>query len=100
LIGYEIEIRSIPKNYLKIINNLIWGFIWNNKVNQVDRNMCCMDIEEGGLEMINLFSFVKSKQIKVLYKIMHSGKDFHDTCTIKNVIFLVCKSYNNITPID
>jgi hypothetical protein len=28
-----------------------------------------MDIEEGGLEMINLFSFVKSKQIKVLYKI-------------------------------
>jgi hypothetical protein len=38
-----------------IINNLIWGFIWNNKVNQVDRNVCCMDIEEGGLEMINLF---------------------------------------------
>jgi hypothetical protein len=33
LIGYEIEIRGIPKNYLKIINNLIWGFIWNNKVN-------------------------------------------------------------------
>jgi hypothetical protein len=32
-----------------------------------------MDIEEGGLEMINLFSFVKSKQIKVLYIIMHSG---------------------------
>ena len=48
MIGYEIEIRGIPKNYLKIINNLIWGFIWNNKVNQVDRNVCCMDIEEGG----------------------------------------------------
>ena len=75
MIGYEIEIRSIPKNYLKIINNLIWGFIWNNKVNQVDRNMSCMDIEEGGLEMINLFSFIKSKQIKVLYKIMHSGNE-------------------------
>ena len=59
LIGYEIEIRGIPENYLKIINNLIWGFIWNNKVNQVDRNVCCMDIEERGLEMINLFSFVK-----------------------------------------
>ena len=50
LIGYEIEIRGIPENYLKIINtcNLIWGFIWNNKANQVDRNVCCMDIEEGG----------------------------------------------------
>jgi hypothetical protein len=34
-----------------------------------------MDIEEGGLEMINLFSFVKSKQIKDLYKIMHSGNE-------------------------
>ena len=49
LIGYEIEIRGIPENYLKFINNLIWGFIWNIKVNQVHRNMCCMDIEEGGL---------------------------------------------------
>jgi hypothetical protein len=37
LIGYDIEIRGIPENYLKIINNLIWGFIWNNTVNQVDR---------------------------------------------------------------
>ena len=44
LIGYEIEMRGIPENYLEIINNLIWGFIWNNKVNQVDRNVCCMDI--------------------------------------------------------
>jgi hypothetical protein len=26
-----------------------------------------------GLEMIHSFSFVKRKQIKVLYKIMHSG---------------------------
>ena len=60
---------------MKIINNLIWGFSWNNKVNQVDRNVCCDDIEEGGLEMNNLFSFVKSKQIKVLYKIMHSGNE-------------------------
>ena len=32
-----------------------------------------MDIEEGGLEMINLFPFVKSKQINVLYNIRHSG---------------------------
>jgi hypothetical protein len=75
LIGYEIEIRGIPENYYKIINNLIWEFIWNNKVNQVDRNVCGMDIEEGGLEIIYLFSFVKSKQIKVLYKIMHSGNE-------------------------
>jgi hypothetical protein len=32
-----------------------------------------MDIEEGGLEMINLFPFVKSRQINVLYNIRHSG---------------------------
>ena len=49
--------------------------IWNNKVNQVDRNVCCMDIKEGELEVINLFTFVKSKQIKVLFKKMHSGNE-------------------------
>jgi len=75
LIGYEIELRGIPENYLNIINRLIWGFIWNNKVYQLDRNVCCMEIEEGELEMINLFTFVKSKQIKVLFKIMHSGNE-------------------------
>ena len=64
---YEIEIRGILENYLQIINNLILGFIWDNKVNHVDIiiNVCCMDIEEKGFEMMNSFSFVKSNKIKV-----------------------------------
>ena len=59
-----------------------------------------MDIEEGGLEMINLFSFVKSKQIKVLYKIMHSGNETLGNCWLNKFDedngedFFLCKCSN------
>jgi len=80
------------------------GAIWYNKVNQVDRNVCCMDIEDGrGVDMINIFSFVKSKQIKVLYNIMHSGNGTWsalDKYWVKRFVkyigedFFVCKCLN------
>jgi hypothetical protein len=60
-IGYEIEIRGIPENHLKIIKKIIWGFIWRNKVNLLDRNVCCMNIEEGG-DRDDTFIFVCKEQ--------------------------------------
>ena len=75
IIGYEIDMRGIPENYLKEINTLIWGFIWDNKVNQIERNVCCLDKDKGGMDMIDVYSFVKSRQIKHLYKIIHSKEE-------------------------
>ena len=72
IIGYEIEMRGIPDIYAKQINDIVWSFIWDNKLNKIDRIVCCLSKNEGGMNMINLFNFIKSKQIKTIYKIMHS----------------------------
>ena len=36
--GFETEMR---------VNDLIWTFLWNNKPNQIERNVCCLNINEG-----------------------------------------------------
>ena len=70
--GYEIEMRGIPDRYKREINVIIWKFIWDDKVNQIDRNVCCLDKEESGMGMINIENLTRSKQIKMIYKIFHS----------------------------
>ena len=54
---------------------MIWKFLWDNKPNQIERNVCCLNINEGGMGMININNFVKSKQIKYIYKIINSEMD-------------------------
>ena len=60
IIGYEIEMRGIPDIYAKQINDIVWSFIWDNKLNKIDRNVCCLSKNEGGMNMINIFNFIKS----------------------------------------
>ena len=69
--GYELEIRGIPEKYKKELNKIIWNFIWDGKVNQVDRKVCCLDVKKGGMGMVNLDSWIESKYIKSLYSILH-----------------------------
>jgi hypothetical protein len=48
---------------------------WVNLPNQRERNVCCLNINEGGMGMINIDNFVKSKQIKFICKIINSEMD-------------------------
>ena len=73
--GFETEMRGIPEKYTKEVNDLIWKFLWDNKPNQIERNVCCLNINEGRMGMINIDNFVKSKQIKFIYKIINSEMD-------------------------
>ena len=54
LCGYEIEMRGIPEKYVKEITTLAWGFIWGGGINQIDRKVCYLGVENGGMGMINI----------------------------------------------
>jgi hypothetical protein len=75
LIGYEIEMRGIPEKYEREINNLPWAFIWDGKTNQIKRNICCLPKEKGGMGMVNIKNFIKSKRVKSMHKIITSDPD-------------------------
>ena len=46
-------------------------FIWGGGINQIDRKVCCLGIENGGMGMINIQEFIDSKRIKFLHRILH-----------------------------
>ena len=50
----------------------MWSFIWEGKVNQIKREVCCLPSEEGGIGMVNIDSFIAAKHIKNMHKIINS----------------------------
>jgi hypothetical protein len=52
--GFEIEKKGIPDKFKKEIETLIWDFLSEGKVNQIKRDVCCLDIENGGMSMVNI----------------------------------------------
>ena len=69
--GFEIEMKGIPDKFKKEIETLIWDFIWEGKVNQIKRDVCCLDIENGGMSMVNLDSYIDSRRIQFIYRIIN-----------------------------
>ena len=53
-----------PKDVHKKINSLLFNYLWNDKREKIKRNILIKDIEEGGLNMIEVESFVTMLQIK------------------------------------
>ena len=60
--------------YKKEIKTLIWIFLCDGKVNQSERNVCCVDIENGGMSMVNLDSYIDSRRI-FCYRIVNEQID-------------------------
>jgi hypothetical protein len=53
----------------------MWDFIWEGKVNQIKRDVCCLDIENGGMSMVNLDSYIDSRRIPMLGLIFDRTRD-------------------------
>ena len=62
---------SIPvtKTILQEIETLIYTYFWGGKPDKVSRKDICRTYLKGGLEMINLYNFVKSLQLGWLKKL-------------------------------
>ena len=69
--GFEIEMKGIRDKFKKESETLIWDFIWDWKVNQIKREVCCLDIENGEMSMVNIDSYIDSRRIKFLYHIIN-----------------------------
>ena len=101
--GFEIEMKGIPDKFKKEIETLLWDFIWEGKVNQIKRDVCCLDIENGGMSMVNLDSYIDSRRIKFIYRIINEpienwnaiGKYWLSRFDFKfNETFFICKCSN------
>ena len=101
--GFENEMKGIPDKFEKEIETLIWDFIWEGKVDQIKRDVCCLDIENGGMSMVNLDYYIDSRRIKFIYRIINEpiknwnaiGKYRLSRLDLKfNETFFICKCSN------
>ena len=48
------------QNFISEINNIFYSFLWNNKSDKIKRTVLISNYDNGGLKMVDLYSFNKS----------------------------------------
>ena len=71
-IGFLADIKPVPNNVIKMIESLMWNFLWDNKQPLVNKKTMYLKQTEGGVKMLNLREYIESKQINFMYKLIQS----------------------------
>ena len=59
-----------PDNLVKQITKIMFSFIWDGKPDKISRRKLIQNKEYGGLEMIDLMSFIKGLQINWIKRLV------------------------------
>ena len=81
-------LQSLPspsKNTLKSIEKIAHNFIWRNKRHQVNKNTLSLELEQGGLNMIDLVDFDLSLKITWLQKLHFSHEELEGFALSNNI---------------
>ena len=63
-IVYTATVVPVPKHFfLQILNRLLFCFLWNSKKDKIKGNVIISDIENGGLNMIDIASKISSLRL-------------------------------------
>ena len=57
----NLDMKSIRDNHKKIINDLLWSFLWYSKSPKFSKIICKLPHEKGGSGLINIDVLVKVK---------------------------------------
>ena len=65
-----INIPDPNKDFLKEIDKLLLRFLWGGKTNRIKRSTICKSYEEGGIRMLDIFTYLSSMKISWLKRII------------------------------
>ena len=63
-----------PEKVLTNINNISFSFLWDNKPDKIKRKTVCQDYFDGGLKMLNIFSFEKALKVNWIKRLLFQSK--------------------------
>ena len=78
--SHVLQVLALPQSVLTRINTIIYRFLWKRKYNnkrafeKIKRNVLSLDIEEGGLKMINIENQQKMFLAKWTAKLLRDKK--------------------------
>ena len=58
------SLLHVPDKIIKVVNTIIFNFIWNGKTDKVRRKVMIQSHEKGGLKMIDFCNYVKAAKCK------------------------------------
>ena len=68
---YRASLISTKKDFIKIINNLLYSFVWKG-MDKVKRNALINSFEKGGLKMPDIESMVKAQRVLCIKKFLET----------------------------
>ncbi len=74
-LSHMVVSQILPKVCVSSINSVIYQFLWDKPRGLVNRVICQQPKERGGLNMINLDAFIRTKRLAYLKRILqHPGE--------------------------
>jgi len=70
---YSFSVLNVPEEVIKVVNRSIYEFIWN-KVDRIKRNTMINELENGGLNMLDLESKIISLKAAWIPRFMYSKR--------------------------
>ena len=71
---YLFQSLTTPKHIIDTLNKILYEFLWSGKGEKIKRKTLIGDIQDGGLKMIDIPSFVKSIKLKWIGKLLDEEK--------------------------
>ena len=72
-----------PGIFLKELNQILFNFVWSNKPDKIKRSVACRLVCEGGLSMVDIYTYVKALKLMWIRKILDPMQIFK----WKNLLF-------------
>ena len=72
LVHFFIALPTPPKEFMRNINKKFYYFLWMGKPPKIKSKTMELNIEDGGLKMVNIFRFEETLKIKWLKKLVLS----------------------------
>ena len=78
----------IPEGFVKLIEIVVWNFVWNGKREKIKRTVLCKPLEKGGLNAPDFRIMIKASKLKWIQ--WYIGK--HDHAWINSCDWFMKKS--------
>lgn len=92
-------------NFLKELNRVLFNFIWGGKTDKIRRTIITKSYEQGGLNIVNVFDFLKGMKIFWIKRYMTSlqvpGKFYSTTYSgrlgkiVRCLLIILCCGVDN-----
>ena len=62
-----------PAVFLKALDKMFYEFLWDGKAHKVKKSIMCQNFEQGGLKMINIYTFLSTLKLSWLRRLQYES---------------------------